>query len=70
MWIAAVAGNVAIQRSTLDPTKIIITGAKGRMGQTLVACAERNPHGHLTLPRRWKRLASLFATNIIPRSWN
>ena len=36
-------GNVAIQHSTLDPTKIIITGAKGRMGQTLVACAERNP---------------------------
>jgi len=27
----------------LNPTKIIITGAKGRMGQTLVACAERNP---------------------------
>ncbi len=24
-------------------TKIIITGAKGRMGQTLVACAERRP---------------------------
>ena len=24
-------------------TRIIITGAKGRMGQTLVACAERNP---------------------------
>jgi 4-hydroxy-tetrahydrodipicolinate reductase len=24
-------------------TKLIITGAKGRMGQTLVACAERNP---------------------------
>jgi len=27
----------------LNPTKIIIAGAKGRMGQTLVACAERNP---------------------------
>jgi 4-hydroxy-tetrahydrodipicolinate reductase len=27
----------------LNPTKIIITGAKGRMGQTLVACAERHP---------------------------
>jgi len=27
----------------LNPTKIIISGAKGRMGQTLVACAERNP---------------------------
>jgi 4-hydroxy-tetrahydrodipicolinate reductase len=27
----------------LNPTKIIITGAKGRMGQTLVACAERRP---------------------------
>jgi len=27
----------------LNPTKIIVTGAKGRMGQTLVACAERNP---------------------------
>jgi 4-hydroxy-tetrahydrodipicolinate reductase len=27
----------------LNPTKIIIIGAKGRMGQTLIACAERNP---------------------------
>jgi 4-hydroxy-tetrahydrodipicolinate reductase len=27
----------------LNKTKIIITGAKGRMGQTLIACAERNP---------------------------
>jgi 4-hydroxy-tetrahydrodipicolinate reductase len=27
----------------VNPTRIIITGAKGRMGQTLVACAERNP---------------------------
>ncbi|HYT61299.1 MAG TPA: 4-hydroxy-tetrahydrodipicolinate reductase [Haliangiales bacterium] len=27
----------------MNPTKIIISGAKGRMGQTLVACAERNP---------------------------
>jgi 4-hydroxy-tetrahydrodipicolinate reductase len=27
----------------LNPTRIIITGAKGRMGQTLVACAERHP---------------------------
>jgi len=27
----------------LKPTKLIITGAKGRMGQTLVACAEPNP---------------------------
>ena len=27
----------------MNPTKIIITGAKGRMGQTLVACAERHP---------------------------
>jgi len=27
----------------LNPTKIIITGAKGRMGQTLVACAENHP---------------------------
>ena len=27
----------------MNPTKIIVTGAKGRMGQTLVACAERNP---------------------------
>ena len=27
----------------MNPTRIIITGAKGRMGQTLVACAERHP---------------------------
>ena len=27
----------------MSPTKLIITGAKGRMGQTLVACAERHP---------------------------
>ena len=27
----------------MKPTKLIITGAKGRMGQTLVACAEPNP---------------------------
>ena len=27
----------------MKPTKLIITGAKGRMGQTLVACAEHNP---------------------------
>jgi 4-hydroxy-tetrahydrodipicolinate reductase len=27
----------------LNPTKLIIAGAKGRMGQRLVACAERNP---------------------------
>jgi 4-hydroxy-tetrahydrodipicolinate reductase len=27
----------------VNPTKIIITGAKGLMGRTLVACAERNP---------------------------
>jgi len=27
----------------LNPTKIIVTGAKGRMGQTLVACAGRHP---------------------------
>jgi 4-hydroxy-tetrahydrodipicolinate reductase len=27
----------------LNPTKIIITGAKGRMGQTLVACAAHHP---------------------------
>ena len=27
----------------MNLTKIIITGAKGRMGQTLVACAERHP---------------------------
>ena len=26
----------------MSPTKLIITGAKGRMGQTLVACAERH----------------------------
>src|SRR5206468_2489822 len=25
------------------PTKLIITGAKGRMGQTLLSCAERSP---------------------------
>lgn len=28
-------------------TKLIITGAKGRMGQTLVACAERNPEAQV-----------------------
>jgi 4-hydroxy-tetrahydrodipicolinate reductase len=27
----------------MTPTKVIVTGAKGRMGQMLVACAERNP---------------------------
>ena len=27
----------------MNLTKIIVTGAKGRMGQTLVACAERHP---------------------------
>ena len=27
----------------MNKTRIIITGAKGRMGQTLIACAERNP---------------------------
>jgi 4-hydroxy-tetrahydrodipicolinate reductase len=27
----------------VKPTKVILTGAKGRMGQILVACAERNP---------------------------
>ncbi|TMQ01636.1 MAG: 4-hydroxy-tetrahydrodipicolinate reductase [Verrucomicrobia bacterium] len=27
----------------MRPTKLIITGAKGRMGQTLLSCAERSP---------------------------
>lgn len=27
----------------MNPTKVIITGAKGRMGQMLLACAARNP---------------------------
>jgi len=29
--------------SDVRPTKLIITGAKGRMGQTLLSCAERSP---------------------------
>src|SRR5207249_6186092 len=42
-FVAVVARASKFQTSILKPTKLIITGAKGRMGQTLVACAERNP---------------------------
>src|SRR5439155_17682530 len=39
--VEVIAG--APQHSTLNPTRLIIIGAKGRMGQTLLDCAERKP---------------------------